>query len=83
MGFSGRLQKKLFRPMIKNFIDDFILDKNHLLPQRVYKKQCVSPIYYQYLIVLAKKPAFLKPSHTHRPNVKAALNLVEKYPKLS
>ncbi len=23
--------------MIKNFIDDFILDKNHLLPQRVYK----------------------------------------------
>ena len=30
-------QKKLFRPMIKNFIDDFILDKNHLLPQRVYK----------------------------------------------
>lgn len=32
-----RWQKKLFRPMIKNFIDDFILDKNHLLPQRVYK----------------------------------------------
>ncbi|MFW1890145.1 IS701 family transposase, partial [Acinetobacter johnsonii] len=30
-------QKKLFRPMIKNFIDDFILDKNHLLPQRIYK----------------------------------------------
>ena len=32
-----RWQKKLFRPMIKNFIDDFILDKNHLLPQKVYK----------------------------------------------
>ena len=32
-----RWQKKLFRPMIKNFIDDFILDKNHLLPQRIYK----------------------------------------------
>ncbi|MBP8013373.1 MAG: hypothetical protein KAY84_04130 [Acinetobacter sp.] len=25
------------RPIIKNFIDDFILDKNHLLPQRIYK----------------------------------------------
>ena len=32
-----RWQKKLFRPMSKNFIDDFILDKNHLLPQKVYK----------------------------------------------
>ena len=32
-----RWQKKLFRPVIKNFIDDFILDKNHLLPQRIYK----------------------------------------------
>ena len=32
-----RWQKKLFRPMIKNFIDDFILDKNHLPPQKVYK----------------------------------------------
>ncbi|MGL5212726.1 MAG: IS701 family transposase, partial [Acinetobacter junii] len=26
-----RWQKKLFRPMIKNFIDDFILDKNQAL----------------------------------------------------
>ena len=25
------------RPIIKNFIDDFSLDKNHLLPQRIYK----------------------------------------------
>jgi len=32
-----RWQKKLFRPIIKDFIDDFILDKNHLLPQRIYK----------------------------------------------
>ncbi|NAR53435.1 IS701 family transposase, partial [Acinetobacter haemolyticus] len=32
-----RWQKNLFRPIIKDFIDDFILDKNHLLPQRIYK----------------------------------------------
>ena len=32
-----RWQKKLFRLIIKNFIDEFILDKNHLLPQRIYK----------------------------------------------
>ena len=32
-----RWQKKLFRLMIKNFMDDFILDKNHVLPQRIYK----------------------------------------------
>ncbi|ENW22985.1 hypothetical protein F924_03588, partial [Acinetobacter lwoffii ATCC 9957 = CIP 70.31] len=25
------------RPIIKNFIDEFILDKNHLLPQKIYK----------------------------------------------
>ncbi|ESJ93672.1 hypothetical protein P800_03318, partial [Acinetobacter lwoffii NCTC 5866 = CIP 64.10 = NIPH 512] len=24
-------------PIIKNFIDEFILDKNHLLPQKIYK----------------------------------------------
>ena len=32
-----RWQKKLFKPIIKNFIDEFILDKNHLLPQKIYK----------------------------------------------
>ncbi len=31
-------QKGLFRPIIKNFIDSFILDKNHLLPQKLVKE---------------------------------------------
>lgn len=30
-------QKSLFRPIIKNFIDSFIIDKNHLLPQKLGK----------------------------------------------
>ncbi|RFC82991.1 IS701 family transposase, partial [Acinetobacter sichuanensis] len=30
-------QKSLFRPIIKSFIDGFILDKNHLLPQKLQK----------------------------------------------
>lgn len=30
-------QKNLFRPIIKEFIDDYILDKNYLLPQKVGK----------------------------------------------
>lgn len=32
-----RWQKELFRPIIKNFIDEFIVDKNYLLPQSVAK----------------------------------------------
>ncbi len=31
-------QKSLFRPIIKNFIDSFILNKNHLLPQKISKR---------------------------------------------
>lgn len=30
-------QKDLFRPIIRNFIEGFILDKNHLLPQKLGK----------------------------------------------
>lgn len=30
-------QRSLFRPIIKKFIDSFIIDKNHLLPQRLEK----------------------------------------------
>ena len=41
-----RWQKKLFRPIIKDFIDDFILDKNHLLPQRIYSNHFINhPVY--------------------------------------
>ena len=32
-----RWQKELFRPIIKSFIDEFILDKNHLLPHQLAK----------------------------------------------
>ena len=32
-----RWQKELFRPIIKNFIDEFIVDKDYLLPQSVSK----------------------------------------------
>ena len=33
----GQLSQVPPETMIKNFIDDFILDKNHLLQQRIYK----------------------------------------------
>lgn len=32
-----RWQKELFRPIIKNFIDEFIVDKDYLLPRSVSK----------------------------------------------